>query len=70
MPNTPEEIGQLIKRTRKKKGFTQKELGEKMGVSESAINRLESGERSLNIQTLNRVAEALMVRLSVDFEDE
>ncbi|MFC5409131.1 helix-turn-helix domain-containing protein [Larkinella bovis] len=69
MSNTPEEIGQLIRITRKKKQLTQKELGAKMGVSESAVNKLESGTRSLTVQTLKKVTEALGVKLCILFEE-
>ena len=34
-----------LKQLRKAKGFTQKRLGELVGVSESAINQYENGKR-------------------------
>jgi len=55
------ETGALIKEYRKKKGLTQGELGEKVGVTASAIMRYEQGKRGLNLETINRIASALDV---------
>lgn len=49
-------------------GLTQKELAERVGTSHSAISRLESGRRRASIATLERVSEALGLRLVVSPE--
>ena len=41
-----------LKPLRKQKGLTMKQLGELVGVSESMIGYLESGERSPSFETL------------------
>ena len=41
-----EEIGQLISRLRLERGMTQIELAELAGTSQSAIHRIEKGNRS------------------------
>lgn len=57
------EIGQKIKQARIAKGFTQEELGNKVGLQKSAIAKYESG-RVVNIKrsTLQKLAQALDLR--------
>jgi len=49
-------------------GLTQKELAERVGTSHSVISRLESGQHRASIATLERVGEALGLRLVVTLE--
>lgn len=53
--------GTLIREYRKKKGLTQGELGEKLGVTASAIMRYERGQRKVSVEMLRRIAAALEV---------
>lgn len=53
--------GQRIKSARKIAGMTQGELGEKLGVSGSAIAQYETGNRNPKYDTLQRIAAALGV---------
>ena len=56
------DIYQRIKKAREAKGWTMQELAEKVGyASNSAIARVESGERSVNHEMLVKYAEALEV---------
>ncbi len=48
--------------------LTQKELAERVGTSHSAISRLESGQHRASFATLERVGEALGLRLVVSLE--
>ena len=57
-------IGENIKYIRKSKGLTQKELAEKIGVTDSAITKYEKGDREPNWKTLNKIAEALGVTIN------
>jgi transcriptional regulator with XRE-family HTH domain len=50
--------------------LTQKELAHKIGTSHSAVSRLESGQATVSLKTMKRVAEALGGRLLVGFEIE
>ena len=54
-----------IKEMRKKAGLSQKELGEKLGVSQVMISAYESGIRKPKIETLQKIAAALNVSLEV-----
>lgn len=50
---------ETLKRLRKQKNLTQKELGLRIGCSESAISQYESGKRSPDYETLLKMAEEL-----------
>jgi predicted transcriptional regulator len=62
------EIAAELLRARKRTGLSQAELAERMGTSQSAIARLESGETLPSTKTLLRFAEAtgskIQLRLS------
>lgn len=55
----------MLRTTRKAKGLTMKELGEKVGVSESAISQYETGKREADFETLLKIGEVL--DCSVDY---
>lgn len=57
-------IGNRIKDLRELKGLTQKQLGEKIGVTAETIARYENSNRNPNIETLNKIAEALGVTIN------
>jgi ribosome-binding protein aMBF1 (putative translation factor) len=48
--------------------LTQKELANRVGTSHSAISRLEGGQHRASINSLQRVGDALGLRLVVSFE--
>jgi len=48
-------------------GLTQEELAERMGTSQSAIARLESGRSRPSTTTLNKLAAATGTKLRVSF---
>ena len=48
-----------LKKLRKAKGMTQKELGALCDISESMVSNLESGKKSPSFETLLKLAEAL-----------
>ena len=53
---------------RQAKGFSQRELAEIVGTTQSAIARLERGGRPPRIDTLLRIADALDCDLVVDLK--
>ena len=53
------QIQQMIHDTRRAKGWTQKDLAEKMGVKQSLVSRWESGDCNYTIDTLVDIADAL-----------
>ena len=50
-------------------GLSQREVAERMGTTQSVVGRLEAGGSKPTIATLERVADALGLRLEVRFED-
>lgn len=56
------DIGTLIFTKRKEKGYSQKELADKVGVSEATISRWESGEiKNMKRKNVGMLADALGV---------
>ncbi len=52
-------IAKQIRELRTAQNFTQLNIAKKTGMPQSVIARLESGEHSISLDTLNRVAHAL-----------
>lgn len=60
----PVRFGLAIRALRRRRGWTQAQLGQRCGLSQSAISRTEQGEGDhQTIATLTRVAEALAARV-------
>ncbi len=56
-------IGEQIKKYRLAAKMSQRELGEKLGLSQQQIAQYENGKRTPKIETLNNIAGALNVGL-------
>lgn len=56
--------GEKIKTLRQKKGLTQKQLGDLCGMADSAIRRYENGRAKPKIETLQKIADALDIKIS------
>lgn len=54
-------VAENIKRIRKEKGLTQKQLGKKCGMAESTLRQYELGYRHPKIETIQKIADALEV---------
>lgn len=54
-------IGERIRAARKKAGLTQRELAEKLGISEQGITQWETGVRNAKLGTIKKIAEAIGV---------
>src|SRR5689334_10139058 len=52
-------IGNLIRDARKHRGWTQTQLADVLGTSQSAVNRIERGHQNITLEMLARVGEAL-----------
>ncbi|GAA4399898.1 hypothetical protein GCM10023187_12450 [Nibrella viscosa] len=68
MSETAKRVGEAIRKARKEKGLTQKEVGRRLGITESTFNGYESGRQNLTIDTLQKIADALGVSLTVILE--
>ena len=59
----PEGIGKRIRNAREKKKMTQEQLGSKIGISKSAISKIECGkQKEPNLDLINSIARELGVR--------
>ncbi len=57
-----------IRELREAAGLSQLQLAERAQMKQSAICRIESGDHSPNHRTLERLAEALNVRMVITFQ--
>ena len=64
MTNSIANIGLMIRNERLRKGLTQEELGERVGVGKAQISKIESG-KGLTIKTVTKVLDALGMSASV-----
>jgi len=53
------EIGKLISKRREMQGFTQYEVGEKLGIGYEAVSRMERGKTLPSVVKLMRLADVL-----------
>lgn len=65
-----EKIGKRIAELRKDKGLTQEQLAEKVGLDRTYIGYLEKGNRSPSVETANKIARALGVKINEVFKFE
>ena len=54
-------VGEKIREIRKSKNLSQKQLGERLGVSQAMIAQYENGDRNPKFETLLKIADALGV---------
>jgi transcriptional regulator with XRE-family HTH domain len=60
-----EMVGAVLRARRIEAGLTQTQVGERLDVSQSYVNRMESGRINMTIGQLGRVCEALGATLRV-----
>ena len=63
------EVGDRVRTAREAAGISQRELARRMGTSQSAVDRLEAGGVGATLTTLQRVASALGLTVSVDLRE-
>jgi HTH-type transcriptional regulator/antitoxin HipB len=59
LARTPTQIGNLIRRTRKKRGLSQSQLGELAGLRQETISLIETGNPATKLETILAVLAAL-----------
>jgi transcriptional regulator with XRE-family HTH domain len=62
-----EDLARVVILRRRSLGLTQQALADRMETSYSAVSRLESGRHRTSLATLQRLAEALDLELTLDF---
>ena len=64
-----EALARILIAYRIEQGLTQKALAQRVGTSETAICRLESGQHKPSVETLVKIGRALGQKLVIGFED-
>ena len=57
-------IGERIRQYREQAGMTQADLAEKIGVTNSSISLIESDKRGITVDKLNKICDALNVKIT------
>ena len=65
LARSPKQIGNIIRRTRKKRGLSQSALGEKAGLRQETISLIENGNPAVRLETLLSVLSALNLEFRV-----
>ncbi|HEX3782900.1 MAG TPA: helix-turn-helix transcriptional regulator [Pseudonocardiaceae bacterium] len=60
------ELGEKVRGLREVRGWSQTELAERAGMTQSAMARFEAGGTVPTLPVLERIAAALEMRLSID----
>lgn len=63
------ELGQAVKQRRTALGMTQRELGHRARLTQSAVARLEAGDGVPTLRVLERIARALGAELDVTLRE-
>ena len=70
MDDLRKDVGERIRSLRKAGGITQEELGEKAGLNYKFIGELERGRVNVSLDSLQKIAEALGVKIGDLFSME
>ncbi len=65
LARSPEQLGNAIRRARKKHGMSQSELGEKAGLRQETISLIENGNPATKLETILAVISALDLELEI-----
>ncbi|MCY3924177.1 MAG: helix-turn-helix transcriptional regulator [bacterium] len=60
------EVGEQVRDARETAGLTQRQLATRMATSQAAVARLEAGGTSATLATLQKVAAALDMKITVN----
>lgn len=64
------ELGRNIAKWRKRRGFTQRELAEKMRISEDYMSMIERGKRKPHMRVVAQIGFILEIELRELLEDD
>jgi HTH-type transcriptional regulator/antitoxin HipB len=65
LARSPEQLGNAIRRVRKKRGMSQSELGEKAGLRQETISLIENGNPAAKFETILAVLSALDLEIMI-----
>lgn len=65
LARSPEQLGNTIRRARKKSGMSQSELGKKSGLRQETISLIENGNPAAKLETILAVLSALDLEMQI-----
>lgn len=65
MVRTPKQMGAIVQRARKERGWSQTQLGDKAGLRQETISLIETGNPAVKLETLLAVLAALGLEFRV-----
>ena len=65
LARSPEQIGNAIRRARKRAGMSQSELGERTGLRQGTISQIEKGHAAAKLETILGVLSALNLEFQI-----
>jgi len=66
LARSPEQLGNSIRRARKKRAMSQSELGRKAGLRQETISLIENGNPAAKLETILAVLSALDLELRIN----
>ena len=66
LARSPEQIGNAIRRARKRLGMSQSALGEKAGLRQETVSLIENGNPATKLETILAVLSALNLELRIN----
>lgn len=68
--SSPQDMGRLVRHTRQRHGVTQRDLAQRLGVSQRWLSELEAGKGKQANERYFDVLELLGIRLVGEVDDE
>jgi HTH-type transcriptional regulator/antitoxin HipB len=65
LARNPRQIGNIVQRERKRRGWNQTQLGERTGLRQETISLIETGNPAAKIETILSVLAALELELRI-----
>lgn len=63
------ELGRVMRQNREKKGIQQRQVADRLKVSEVSVHYWETGKRQINASTLTRYCDAIGVKVQSLFDE-
>jgi HTH-type transcriptional regulator / antitoxin HipB len=63
---SPQQLGAIIRRTRRKRGWTQSQLADLAGLRQELISKIETGHESTKLSSIHALFAALSLDLVVE----
>lgn len=66
LARTPKQLGNLVRRARKKQGLSQMELSAKTGLRQATISEIEAGNAGAKLESILKVLAILKLEIRID----